>query len=883
MPAIPLGTITFLFTDIEGSTQKWERFPQMMAGALARHDAILRSAFESRGGHIFKTVGDAFCVAFGTAQAAVGAAIDAQRALRAEAWSDLGELRVRMALHTGAAEYRDGDYFGQPLNRVARILGAAHGGQVLLSLATEELVRDHLPDGVRLRTLGEHRLRDLARSEHLFQLVAHDLPAEFPPLRTMENVPNNLPVQLTGFVGREREMAEVKELLASTHLLTLTGTGGTGKTRLSLQVAADLVDRFPDGVWFVEFGTIDDPALVPETVAGALDVRQESDRPLVSTLTAFVREKNLLLIFDNCEHVVAACARLAETLLRSAPRLRILASSREPLGIAGEAAWPLPPLSVPERWRDITGGADAIERLTQFEAVRLFVERAARARPSFALTNDNAPLVAQICFRLDGIPLAVELAAARIKVLTLKQIAERLDDRFHLLTTGSRTAAPRQQTLRALIDWSHDLLSEPERCLLRRLSVFARGRTLEAIEAVCAGDGLDRAEIVDLLMQLVDKSLVTVEKSPELGARYFMLESLWDYAHEKLAEAGERDRLRQRHLDFFVNFAELAEPRIIGAEQHTWLRQLEPEEINFRFAVEASLEVPGNVEKGLRLLAATERFVEVRGLFKESRAAFARLLGHADAAPRNAVRARALDSAARLAWIADDVPSARELGTEALGIFREIGDTGGTAVALASVAVYLATTGNLEPSERMLAEANALAEPRRDVRAIAHVRHAAATVAAIAEDPVRSFALDMESYTLLRELGDEWLSSLVEWSLGMSATALGRYEEARAHFADCIAHGREFAAHWGIPLPLEAVAVLAAAQGKYERASRLFGAAEALRAGAGIGQEPSDHPVLRAILERAADALAAPEAKAAREEGKRMSAEEAVAFALSGE
>ncbi|MEA3186570.1 MAG: hypothetical protein QOD99_400, partial [Chthoniobacter sp.] len=534
----PSGTITFLFTDIEGSSQLWDLHRAAMQVALARHDAILREACAAHHGVVFKTIGDAFCVAFDTAHDAFTAALESQRKLQQEQWEGVGALKVRMALHTGAAEQRDDDYFGPALNRVSRVLAAAHGGQTLLSLPAAELVRDRLPDGVRLRDLGERRLRDLARPERIFQLVTNDLPSEFPPLRSLESVPNNLPAQLTTFIGREREMEEVKRLLNTVHLLTLTGTGGTGKTRLSLQVAADVLESFADGVWLVEFATIDDPTLVPETVAAALEARQEPALSLTATLTNFLRAKNLLIIFDNCEHVVGACAKLAETLLRACPQLRIMASSREPLGIAGEMAWTLPPLSAPQDyWRNISATEDAVEKFTQFEAVRLFVERATAARSAFVLTNDNVVIVAQICSRLDGIPLAIELAAARIKVLTLQQIADRLDDRFHLLTGGSRTAMPRQQTLRALIDWSYDLLTELEQKLLRRLSVFARGRTLEAIEAVCAGEGIEDFEVVDLLTQLVDKSLVTVEKSPEHGARYFITESIWDYSREKLQAA----------------------------------------------------------------------------------------------------------------------------------------------------------------------------------------------------------------------------------------------------------------------------------------------------------------------------------------------------------
>ena len=875
----PTGTITFLFSDIEGSSKKWDQQPDAMRVALGAHDRMLRETFEACGGFVFKTVGDAFCVAFDTASEALTGALESQRALCAADWSAIGDLKVRMALHTGAAEQRDGDYFGQSLNRVARILAAAHGGQVLLSLPTEELVRDHLPHGAQLRHLGEHRLRDLARPEHLYQLVAPDLPSEFAGLRSLESVPNNLPVQLTSFIGREREMAEVKRLLASTRLLTLSGMGGTGKTRLSLQVAAELLDTFSDGVWLVEFATIDDAALVAETVAAALDLRQEADRPLTATLTTFLRDRSLLLILDNCEHVVAACARLAETLLRACPRLRILASSREPLGIAGETAWPVPALSLPDHWREITAGPDAIERLTQYEAVRLFVERATIARPAFALSNDNVHLVAQICWRLDGIALAIELAAARIRVLTLQQIVERLDDRFHLLTTGSRTAVPRQQTLRSLIDWSHDLLADAERRLFRRLAVFARGRTLEAIEGVCSGEGVEACDVVDLLTQLVDKSLVYVEKTPEHGARYFILESIWDYANEKLVQAGEAEIFRIRHLDFFLQFAEDAAPKLRGSEQREWLERVEQEKFNIRYALDAAAELPGQVPKGLRLLAATRRFVEVRGLFKEAREVAAKLLAHPDAAPRDATRAQALAAGGRLAWIADDLPATAELHGEALTIFRELGDARGAAIALTDLGFLALDRGDPARTRALLDEAAALAAPLDDPRVTAHVQHVRGVLAAGEGDFARAFALDQESLALNRQVGDAWLSIIVAWGVGVNAAVLGRFDIARTHLSECLRVGLDLGNRWSASYPLEAFAALAVAERDYDRAARLFGAAEAQRIRAGLVPQSADHPALRAILAAAPD-FTGPAIEAARREGRMLGLDAATALAL---
>lgn len=876
----PTGTITFLFSDIEGSTKKWERHPEAMRHALAAHDRILRETLVAHGGYVFKTVGDAFCAAFDTAQNALAAALEVQRNLHAMTWEGIEELKVRMAIHTGAAEHRDGDYFGPTLNRVSRILATAHGGQVLLSLPTQELVRDLLPEGVQLLHLGEHRLRDLARPEHIFQQVAHGLPAQFPALRSLESVPNNLPIQLTSFVGRAREMAEVTRQLASARLLTLTGTGGTGKTRLSLQVGAELADQFRDGVWLVEFATISDSALVPETIADALGVRQEPERSLATTLTNFLRKKQLLLILDNCEHVVAACARLVEALLRLCPQLRVLASSREPLGIAGETPWPLPPLGLPGQWRDLTAGSDAIERLAAYEAVRLFAERAVAAWPRFELSNENVAVVAQICWRLDGIPLAIELAAARVRVLTVQQIAERLDNRFHLLTTGSRTAVPRQQTLRALIDWSYDLLTERERKLLRRLSVFARGRTLEAIEAICAGEGLEPGEMVDLLTQLVDKSLVNVERTPDAGARYFMLESIWDYAREKLAAAGEADRFRERHLDHFLHFIEEAEPRMRGAAQREWLAKVEQEAMNVRFAAETSLELPGNIPKGLRVVSAVQRFVEVRGLFKESREAFARFLAHPDAAPRDVIRARALCAAGRISFFTENYTESIQMLLEALSIFRELGQRQGTASALTGLGFLALETDDMEQARARFDEAGGIAAALAEPRVTASLHHARAVLAAVERDFATAYRLEKEAHALYHQLGDIWESIIMDWCAGINAAAIGKFDEARAHFGACLQIGVDLGFQWGLSALIEGVAALAVAERRYERAARLFGAAEAQRSRSGLALlQTVEHPAVLDILVRAPD-FAGPVIAAARQEGRMLSYEAMLACAL---
>lgn len=477
------GTITFLFTDIEGSTKLWEEHPDAMRQAVMRHDELAQEIVRRHNGRILKSKleGDSIFAIFPVATDAIAAAVDIQRAITTEPWPEDIAIRVRMALHTGDAQLRDEDYYGPSVNRCARLRAIAHGGQIVISLATEELARDSLPPGVSLDDMGMHRLRDLTRPEQVFQVIADGLRVDFPPLKSLDVLPNNLPQQVTSFIGREKEIAEVKALLTTTRLLTLTGSGGAGKTRLSLQVAADLLDRYEDGVWFVELAPLSDPALVHQAIASALGVREEAGRPISQTLTEYLKAKEVLLVIDNCEHLLQAVAQACEHLLRTCPHVRFLTSSREGLNIMGETTYRVPSLSMPDPKK-----VPSPERLSEFESVRLFIERAQAAQPNFEVTSQNSAAVAQLCVRLDGIPLAIELAAARVRALSVDQINERLDDRFRLLTGGSRTALPRQQTLRALIDWSYDLLTPQEQTLLRRLSVFAGGWTLEAAEAVCA-------------------------------------------------------------------------------------------------------------------------------------------------------------------------------------------------------------------------------------------------------------------------------------------------------------------------------------------------------------------------------------------------------------
>ncbi len=549
--SLPSGTVTFLFADIEGSTRHWESAPAAMQEALRTHDALVRSAIEAHEGYVFKTVGDEFCAVFARSRDAAEAALDVQRVLLGADFSAIGGLRVRMSLHTGETDEREGDYFGPALNRTARLLAIGHGGQILLSGITSALVQGQMPEQATLKDLGSHRLRDLALPEQVFQLGAAGLPDAFPPLRSLESMPNNLPLQLTSFVGRDAEIAEISALVEKHRLVTLTGSGGVGKTRVSLQVGANWLDRFAGGVWFIEFAPISDPELVTSAVATALNLRLPSQGDPLSGLVESLKGQEMLLLFDNCEHLVGATAATASAILRGCPKVKVLASSRQGLGIGGEAAYRMPSLAIPAPNEAVPLSADDA---LAYGAIALFAERAQAADASFVITDENAPVVADICRRLDGMAFAIELAAARLTILKPQELRTRLDQRFRVLTGGSRDALPRQQTLRALIDWSHDLLDEREQTVFRRIGIFVGGFTLEGATAV-VGDELDELDVMDVLASLADKSLIVAEKSGD-ETRYHLLESTHAYALEKILAAGERADLGARHFAYLKNLFE---------------------------------------------------------------------------------------------------------------------------------------------------------------------------------------------------------------------------------------------------------------------------------------------------------------------------------------
>ena len=680
MTDLPRGTVAFLFTDVAGSTRLWQHHRPAMERAYARHDAILRSAVTDQHGVVYKVVGDAVQAAFPTAEQAVTAALEIQLALSLQDWAGMGlpePLRVRMALHAGAVDPGpDGDYRSPVLNRLGRLLGAGHGGQVLLSQAVAQLSRDRLPGEASLKDLGDHRLKDLLEPERVWQLVHPVLPTDFPTLTTLTTRPHNLPLQPTPLLGREREVEELTALLHrdDVRLVTLTGPGGTGKTRLALQAAAELVDEFPDGVWFVPLASLTDPALVPSAIAEVLGVREAGDTPLLELLREHLKDKRLLLVLDNFEQVLEAAPVV--TALLADPGLTVLVTSRAPLRLRGEKEVAVPPLGLPRRRPPPTA-----EQLSQYAAVRLFLDRAQDVRADFAVTNENAPAIAEICHRLDGLPLAIELAAARIRLFPPQGMLGRLEQRLPLLTGGARDLPLRQQTLRATIAWSYDLLTDGERKLFRRLSVFAGGWTLEAAEAVAGGpqSGELELDVVTGMEALAEHSLVHQPIGDTGEARFTMLETIREYGLEQLEASGEADEAGERHAAYFLELVERAELELYGPDELVWLDWLEAEHDNLRAAMGLSLATAPSLL--LRLVAGAWRFWYVRGYLAEGRRWTERALAAAGEVP-SVSRVRALNGLAVFAGVQGNMTYSREIDEASLAMARALGDSLGKIRAL---------------------------------------------------------------------------------------------------------------------------------------------------------------------------------------------------------
>ncbi|RPJ21863.1 MAG: adenylate/guanylate cyclase domain-containing protein [Chloroflexi bacterium] len=908
MARLPSGTVTFLFTDIEGSTQLWEKYPEAMNEALAKHDSILREAIESNNGYVIKTTGDGIHGVFEKAIDAVNATLQAQRKFK-DPICDL-KLNVRVGLHTGEAELRARDYYGQALNRAARIMAAGYGGQVLLSSVTAELAREHLTADVSLLELGEHRLKDLIRPEHIFQLLAPGLPEEFPALKSLNTLPNNLPPQLTSFIGREREMQEARKLLAPAHLLTLIGPGGTGKTRLSLQLAADQLAEFKDGAWLVELAPLTDPVFILSTIASVLELHEVPGIPLINILIDYLRARELLLILDNCEHMIEESAQIADQLLHACPQLKIIASSREALGIGGETVYRVPSLSLP---------GHSSSSLMDYESTQLFIDRATKAEPRFHLTEHNAASIAQICQRLDGIPLAIELAAARVKLFTPEQIAERLDDRFKLLTGGSRTALPRQQTLRALIDWSYQSLNETEQHAFRRLAVFSGGWTFEAAESV-----LGELDALEGLLGLVNKSLVNVEEQ-DAKSRYRFLETIRQYAMEKLLESGEAIEVRNHHLDYFLQSAQQAPQReqsAIGAlpDDPEWLDRMELEHDNLRAALEWSAS--NQPDKALKLIYPVGNFWVARDYNSEARVWCQTILERSKSLPNlDGVRAKVYGILGYSSIGIGDHKTGRDAAQAGIALARNVNDPLTLVRLLSLITLACVFLGDFPAAEKALIEAEGIARQMGFVEQLASVLTARAQLAFTGYgDFVQAKIYLDEADSLGPALQNQWATVMSLFGMARVAGVMGDLDTARSKFlqsADLakklgnkrqmyscyseLAHVlresgeqdeplaiyRDLLPKWkdlghraAVAHELECISYILAKQEQTGRTATLLGAADTLRKTIGSAPTPVEQLEYENEIAALRGKMAGYEFEKAWEEGQKLTMEEAIALAI---
>ena len=923
-------TATFLMTDIAGSTRMWEQEREAMVVALASHDTLLRTAVEAAGGTVFKTTGDGLLAAFERPGAAMRAALAGQRAMQDHAWPTVEPIRVRMAIHAGEAEVRDNDYFGPSLNRCARLLALGHGGQILVSAAGAALVADDLPTGSTLHDRGEHHLKDLARPEHVYQLDAPGLATDILPLVSGEG-PGNLPVDLTSFIGRERETTEVGELLREHRLVTLVGVGGTGKTRLMLHVAGERSGRHPDGIWLVELAALREPALIVQEVVRTLGIQVPPGQAALTAVIDFLRSKDLLLLLDNCEHLIEAAAKLVEQLLAACRGLHILATSREALGVPGEAAFAVPSLSVPETLDEID-----LEAVAATEGVRLFVERATTTLPSFRLDPTTVAPVVEICRRLDGIPLALELAAARVNVLSPMEIAQGLGDRFRLLTGGRRTAIPRQQTLQALVDWSWDLLREADQRLLRRLSVFAGGWTLESAAAVTGSqddarmppDSLTRLDTLDGLGHLVDRSLVVATHAG--ATRYGMLETIRQYAGDRLVASGEAAHLRTRHLARFRQLALDAEPALVGPDMILWLGRLEAELDNLRTALDWAFET--DEQAALEMSVALGAYWRSRNLGSEGVDRMKQAVdlvrrwrtqpSSTPEADRSILAARVMTNALNMvgyagwssvAALADEtlavarasgdpasiadalvlaiqievmthaaprIDELRAYGNQALQLARGLDDAARLAVVQLSLAMIEARE-DPDGAEAWLEGATEAARRSGNPAVIAAILQMRGRVASLEGRHVDAQRWFREAIPQYEAIGDDRFVFSAQSELAHALRRSGDVEAADAEYRKTIRGWQRTGNRGAVANQLESLAFTALALGDASRAARLLGAAEALREAAGDAMTPQERVEYDAEVGRLRANLDAAVLDDAWADGRNLTAADAVALAVA--
>jgi predicted ATPase/class 3 adenylate cyclase len=870
MTELPTGTVTFLFTDIEGSTRLLQELGDGCAEVMAGHAAIVRRAIAEGDGVEVGTEGDSFFVAFPTPAGAVRTAVAAQRGLAANEWPHDAVVRVRMGVHTGEGTLGTEGYLGIDVNRAARIAAAGHGGQVLISDPTRVLVERSLPPGTSIRDLGSHRLKDIVDPEHLYDLVIEGLLSDFPPPRTLDARPNNLPLQLTSFVGRDDVIAKVRSLLGETRLVTLTGAGGTGKTRLALEVAAELITEFGDGAYFVDLSAVGDPALVPAAVAAALEVREVAGRPILEVVQNHLATKEMLLVIDNFEQVVDA-SPLVEKLLEAAPKLKVLVTSRVVLSLRGEQEYAVPPLEPPDPAR-----LPELSRLRECEAVRLFTERAQSVRPDFRVTDDNAAAVAEITARLDGLPLAIELAASRTKVLAPEQILPRLQGRLSILTGGPRTLPERQRTLRGAITWSYDLLDPPERGLFAKLSVFMGGFTLETAHAVCDPEGVD-LDLLDGLTSLVDQSLIRRSEPGDGSPRFSMLETIREFGLEQLRASGEIDDLKRRHAGHFAGLAAEAEAHLSADDQVEWLDRLDREHANLRAALQWLIEA-GDADRAQETAGALWRFWQQRGHLAEGLGWFELVLTMPAGRDATPARAKALIGAGGTAWWQQDRVAAGTAYEEAVAIERKLGDPARLAEALYNFSFVVAGE-DMDEAGRLLEESLSLFREVNNEPGVAQVQAMLVMQDAEAGNWGPVIERLEETTGIWRRLKDRLHLAFDLLWLAFAYGRVDRRTDARSAGLEALDLFCAVDNPTGIGITLVDLAFLANWEGRHEDAIRLAGASEALRAAVGgppgaIGGLLAGDPIAEAkahLDEETADR--------AWKQGLAMSVDEAVVFA----
>ncbi len=909
-----MGTVTFLFTDIEGSTQRWETFHDEMAHVLSRHDAILQTVFEKHAGFVFKKIGDAFCAAFDRASNAASAALAAQRALANEDFTEVEGLCVRMALHTGEAEERAGDYFGPTVNRVARLLAIANGGQVLVSGICADLVGPELNSKTQLRDLGVHRLKDLTEPERIFQLCAPDLREDFPPLRSADVWPNNLPLQLTSFVGRQNDLTALKERLQTTRLITIVGSGGVGKTRIAIQLGAEVLESFADGVWLLELAAIADATLLPHVLASTLNIRESSDRLTLATVAKTLAGKHALLILDNCEHLINDVAKIADTILRACPNIAIVATSRQPLQIAGEWIHQLGPLAIP----DTSGDLDPRDAM-RYGAIALFTERARAADSHFTLTAENAPTVAGICRRLDGIALAIELAAARVKVLSVTSLEERLDERLRLLTGGSRADLPRHQTMRALIDWSYDLLDEREKLLFNRCAIFAGAFTFQSAAAVCADSRLKSEDVFDLILSLAEKSLLASDPD-DANERYRLLEATREYALEKLKASDDYRSLALKHAEFYRSIAQDADVNFHRIPQTEWYARLRDQMENFRSALQWALGERQAPELGGALAGALERFWYETGRLGEGRHWITRALELIDEHTNPEIAARLWLARAVLLAGTERGAESCKAAERAGALYESIGDKRGTAYALRACGIALRDMQRLPEAEKTLRRATGLFEELDDGGGLALALATLGSICSYRGDLETARALCSRGLDAARAQGAEFAFTLgslyladIEFQCGRFEDALthaenaltfaernkdsrvaanlrnnlaayrialNQHEEAAADARQALSMLRESQNSYDIGIAVQHLALIAALRGDAQRASRLTGYVDAYFKNSGIQREPTEKWCYDRIMAALRTQLEEQNISLLMRDGAALSEREAVAQAL---